>query len=224
MIVVYKVCILLGVLLLVYLSTLVLIRTIADNIKDRKLNIHTKGFRSWEKGSLYNRAESTPYLALESLVQKYKFTDKDSLVDFGAGKGRVSIFIHHRCGIPVTGVELNELTYEDAVDNVNSYLDKYGINTGIKIEKEYAEKYKIKNDENKFFFFNPFNVVIFKEVVENILENAKEHGKEIDIILYYPIDEYVDFLKDTPLKLYKNIKTHGAIFPSEHFRIYKFIP
>ena len=94
----------------------------------------------------------------------------------------------------------------------------------IKIEKEYAEKYKIKDDENKFFFFNPFNVVIFKEVVENILENTKEHDKEIDIILYCPIDEYVDFLKDTPLKLYENIKTHGAIFPSEHFKIYKFIP
>ena len=107
---------------------------------------------------------------------------------------------------------------------MNSYLDKYGINAEIKIEKEYAEKYKIKDDENKFFFFNPFNVVIFKEVVENILENAKERGKEIDIILYYPIDEYVDFLKDTPLKLYENIKTHGAIFPSEHFKIYKFIP
>jgi len=41
MIIAYKVCILLGVLLLVYLGTLVLIRTIADNIKDRELNIHT---------------------------------------------------------------------------------------------------------------------------------------------------------------------------------------
>lgn len=215
------------ILLYIYFTYFMLIRIFTNKRYDKKLNINTRGIRSWGRNSLYHRTESTPYLALESFAKEYKFNETDRLVDFGAGKGRVSIYIHNKLNLNVTGVELNNLTYKDAIKNVNNYLYKYGHckNVNLSIQLESAENYKIKKDDNKFFFFNPFNVVIFERVIDNIVENAIKNNKEVEIILYYPTKKYVNFLNtNNNFKLVKQIKTHGSIFPKEKISIYRFIP
>lgn len=192
---------------------------------DRVFGINTRGLRSWERGSLYNRTESTPYLALSSLAQEYEMSPQDKLVDFGCGKGRVAIFLHNKFNISVTGVELNPATYDEAIENINSYMNMYGENDKLTLSSDYAEEYEIKDDENKFFFFNPFDVSIFKKVVNNIVKNADEHNKEVEIILYYPLNTYKKFLKnETPFQLKQKIKASGAIGYREKFLIYKYKP
>lgn len=211
-----------------YSMTSLYIRDFWNKKYDKGLNIKTTGLRSWGKGSLYNRTESTPYLALNSLIEKYSMLPTDGLVDFGCGKGRVAIFLHHNYEILTTGIELNDLTYDEAVVNVENYstLNNIDVNDSkVKIEKEYAEKYIIKENENKFFFFNPFDVSIFEKVISNIIEDSIYSNKEVELIVYYPIKSYRDFLEnDTPFQLSRKIKAQGSIGFKEKFLIYKFNP
>lgn len=202
----------------VYLVTALIVRAIVNKIYDRKLGINTTGTRSWKKNVLYNRTESTPYLALKQFAKRYEFSKGDHLVDFGCGRGRVAIFLNRFCGVPVTGIELHELTYLELKKNVANI----STNT-ITLKKEKAEEYKIKDEDNKFFFFNPFHKIIFGIVVENILKNAKRNNKEVEIILYYPLNSFKKIV-EKDFQLTQVIKPKGSIIFREKFLIYKFNP
>lgn len=211
--------------LFAYSMYLLIRRRLANKRYDQMFGINTGGLRNWDKKGIYNRTESTPYLALNSFTNEYKMNPEDGLVDFGCGKGRVALFLYDRYKINVTGIELNELTYNEAIDNIESYGNKHDTNCKVNIEMQFAEDYQIKTHENKFFFFNPFDVSIFKKVVQNIIKDAKTNSKEVEIILYYPLGSYRKFLSnETPFKLSQKIKAQGAIGFREKFLVYKFTP
>lgn len=44
---------------------------------------------------------------------------------------------------------------------------------------------------DKFFFFNPFSVEIFKSVLANIIDSYYENQREMLVMCYYPSDEYL---------------------------------
>ncbi|HLR52268.1 MAG TPA: class I SAM-dependent methyltransferase [Candidatus Avamphibacillus sp.] len=184
----------------------------AERKIDRTLGIKTTGIREWEEHTdFYNRYEATPYKALDKLFQKYKLTNNDQVVDFGSGRGRVSFYIHHRFNIPVTGIEMNDKTYEEALYNKAVYRQKNKhLKAPIRFEYGLAEHYNIDAKDNRFYFFNPFSVEIFGEVVSNILKSVEQTERSVDIILYYPLPEFKKYLKKkTPFKLINKVKTHG---------------
>lgn len=188
---------------------------------DQLLNIRTTGIREWKKESnLYNRYEATPYVALKKLLQVYKIDGNDRLVDFGSGRGRVSFFIHHHHRIPVTGVEMNDQTFDEALNNKLSYrLKAKHIPAPIAFDYGLAENYDVADTDNLFYFFNPFSVKIFKKVIQNIMQSVERKKRQVDIILYYPLNEYKQFLKqNTPFQLINRIKT-----PSGHGKYGKFV-
>ena len=151
----------------------------------------------------YNRYEATPYIALDKLFETYSLDKTDELVDFGCGRGRVIFYIHNRFGIPVTGIEAHDKTYEEALRNKNAYLHRAKhIKAPIRILYGPAENYEIKPTENRFYFFNPFSIKIFRKVINNILDSVKEHPRSVDLLIYYPTAIYKQFLrKDTYLRL-----------------------
>ena len=48
-------------------------------------------------------------------------------MDFGCGRGRVAFYIHNKFHIPVTGIEINDKTYGEALDNKLRYRQKQNI-------------------------------------------------------------------------------------------------
>src|SRR5690554_1033329 len=91
---------------------------------DRKLGIKTTGLREWDGHHHYNRYEATPYKALEMLSKSYSLKEHNRLVDFGCGKGRVAFYMNKHFQIPVIGIEANEKTYNEALENKLSYRRK----------------------------------------------------------------------------------------------------
>ena len=78
---------------------------------------------------------------------------------------------------------------------------------GIEFLNIFAEKYKISSTDNKFYFFNPFSVQLFMKVINNILISLEKSPRDIDLILYYPSDEYIYYLENyTGFLLYKEIE------------------
>lgn len=178
---------------------------------EKLLNIKTSGQQKiFNKSLHYNRYEPTSYSVLEILSKHYIFTAEDNIVDFGCGKGRLNFYINHFFDSTVTGIEMNTFFYKEAIDNKRDYLKKHKnkINK-INFLNYFAEKYNINPSDNKFYFFNPFSIQIFIKVIGNILTSIEEYERTVDVILYYPSDDYIYFLENnTPFVLLNEIKLH----------------
>lgn len=173
------------------------------------LNIHTSGNqKGFNELIHYNRYEPTAYYVLEALLHNYPLLESDNVVDFGSGKGRLNFFLNYFFNSSVEGIEMNKYYYQESLDNKKSYLAKHKKDTDrIHFTNCIAEEYKIKPTDNKFYFFNPFSVQIFIKVVTNILYSVIDYNRVIDLILYYPSDDYIYYLEDyTMFSLIKEIK------------------
>ncbi|MDM5328576.1 methyltransferase [Neobacillus sp. CF12] len=193
---------------------------------DELLNIETEGNqRGYNKSFHYHRYEPTPYSALEKLFAEYELTSSDHIVDFGCGKGRLNFFIHHLFQSSVTGVEMNEKLFEEALENKASYLIKAKENKGkIQFHCCLAEKYEIHPLDNTFYFFNPFTIPIFWKIINNILVSVEEFKREVDVILYYPSEDYIYYLENhTSFELIKEVQLPGLYENNgnERFLIYR---
>ena len=190
---------------------------------DRRLGIKTVGLRERDGRSHYHRYEATPYEALDSLFQAYRFRKTRRVVDFGCGRGRVAFYIHHHFHVPVVGIEEHDKTYEEALDNKSSYRQRARhIKAPIRLKYGLAEHYEVKPTDNCFYFFNPFSGKVFKKVVRNILQSIERDTRSADMILYYPTREYKRVLKHkTPFRLLNKVRLQGVSDPQEKFLIYR---
>lgn len=193
---------------------------------DRNLHIRTVGLREWGKeANKYNRYEATPYAALEQLCETYSFNEGDQLIDFGCGRGRVAFYIHDRFNIPVTGVEAHDTTFEEALINEEMYRkSRAHLDAPLLFEFALAEQYDVADDYNKFFMFNPFSVHIFKKVITNIVKSHERHPRTIELILYYPMNDFIHYLRTrTSFELINKIKVrngeHGSYGRFEIYRL-----
>ncbi len=193
---------------------------------DALLNIKT---REEQKGFLksmhYHRYEPTPYQALDTLFEDYVITSNDRVVDFGCGKGRLNFYIQHFFHATVVGIEMNEQFFRDAMSNRESYLKKHHRGKEkIHFHCCLAEDYEIDSLDNRFYFFNPFSVQIFMKVVHNILQSVEKVQRRVELILYYPANEYVYFLENqTAFTLKQEVPLPGLIERNfnERFLIYE---
>jgi SAM-dependent methyltransferase len=192
---------------------------------DELLNIETEGNqRGYNKSFHYHRYEPTPYHALEKLFAEYEITSSDHIVDFGCGKGRLNFFIHYLFHASVTGVEMNEKLYEEAMENKANYLIKAKNKGEIQFQCCLAEKYEINPLDNTFYFFNPFTIPIFWKIINNILVSVEKSKREVDVILYYPSEDYIYYLENhTLFEIIKEIQLPGLFEnnANERFLIYR---
>ena len=138
---------------------------------DKMLKIKTTGRDDSHADAFCYPYEPTPYCVLERLANSGLIQKKQKVLDYGTGKGRVCIF---------AGAEQNR---ENAVS---------GARTQFVLAN--AESYEVPSDVSFCYFFNPFSVEILKRVVARILESYYENPRPIQLMLYYPSDEYVSFL------------------------------
>src|SRR5690606_1389106 len=164
---------------------------------DRRLGIKTVGLREWDGHDQYHRYEPTPYKALERLFQAYRFRKGDRVVDFGCGRGRVTFSIHNRFHVPVVGIEAHAKTFEEALINKRAYRRKAKhIAAPIKLKFGLAERYEVQPEDNCFYFFNPFSHRVFEKVMGNIMKSVAKAPRKIDVILFYPVPEYKEILRE----------------------------
>ena len=187
---------------------------------DELLHINTSGTQTgFYKSFHYHRYEPTPYWILEKLVDEYDIASEDHIVDFGCGKGRLNFFIHYKTGANVKGIEMNEQFLNEAKENLKGYI--HNKTERIQFYRCLAEEYKVQSTDNKFYFFNPFTIQIFRQVITNILLSVEEEYREVDLILYYPSDDYIYYLENqTVFELYKEIVLNQSN-PFERILVYR---
>ena len=192
------------------------------------LNIKTSGKQDLNETSIhYNRYEPTDYSSLEKFFSEYSLKETDSIIDFGSGKGRLNFFINNKFNAKVTGIEMNTFFYNEALKNKSSYIEcskKY--ENKISFINCLAEEYSIKDEDNIFYFFNPFSLQIFMKVLENILTSFCKCSRQIDIIIFYPSTDYIFFLENSTLfNLVLELKLDNfKNDPNERFLVYRLSP
>ncbi|WEG10930.1 class I SAM-dependent methyltransferase [Pullulanibacillus sp. KACC 23026] len=197
-----------------------------DSDYDKHLHIKTESRKLYDRSDLhYYPYEPTPYSALDELVRRFEVKDGDRIVDFGCGKGRILFYIHHFFKVQVAGVEKNERLYRNAEENLESYKKRHRVKEGdVRLYNCLAEDYPVNSNDNHFYFFNPFSIEIFRTIIWNILQSYEKAPRDIEVLLYYPSEAYIDFLENqTPFKLKKEIVLKGLYETDvqERFLIYR---
>lgn len=153
---------------------------------ERLLKIRTSGRDDTCSGQYYYRYEPTPYSVLERLAETGYISKKNTLLDYGCGKGRVSFFMSWQTRCRSIGIEYDERMCRCFEKNLNKAVS----GTRVILHKMYAQEYVVPPSADRCYFFNPFSLEIFCEVLERIRESWYEYPRRILLFFYYPSDEY----------------------------------
>jgi SAM-dependent methyltransferase len=196
-----------------------------EHYYEKLLNIRTRDDQKTSNQSIhYHPYEPTPYVALEQLIEKYEVQSSDHIVDFGCGKGRLLFFLHHTRGAKVKGIEMNSTFYEEASQNLKNYAKRHRLQHAISLVNSFAEEYGIEPSDNRFYFFNPFSIKVFMKVINNILISVEKWPREVEIVLYYPSEDYIYYLENqTSFELKTEIPVEGFYQQNqnERFLVYR---
>ncbi len=157
---------------------------------DAELHIDTIGRDEKYSDAHVHPYEPTTYSVLERLAESGLIGADDHLLDYGSGKGRVPIYMNHKIGCRVTGIECMEEFHEDALHN----LETYGDEEDIDFVCARAQDYSVPDDVTAAFFFNPFSVSIMRSVLDRLLESYDRNPRYIRMFFYYPSDAYIAYL------------------------------
>ena len=132
----------------------------------KKLNI---GSPNVVNAEIYQGAN---YYLLEGLFERLrKLTSATAIIDIGCGKGRALAVAMHYGFTKLMGIEFSEDLCRKAKQNVPS----------AEIICVDAAEYKFSGNEEVYFFFNPFNEIVMKKVVLNIISSRPKHASVIYI-------------------------------------------
>lgn len=154
---------------------------------DKELNIETCDRDDRHEDNEHRAYEPTPYDVLDLLIDSGYIGASDHVVDMGGGKGRACIYIADQLGCKATGIEYDADIFVQALENLKNMKS----NAHVDFINQSAEKYEILEDENVFFFFNPFSEKILETVLANIEKSYCRNPREIKLIFYYPTLEFV---------------------------------
>ena len=141
---------------------------------EQVLQIKTAGRDDSRSDAEHHPYEPTDYCVLERLANSGYITKQNTLIDYGSGKGRVSIFMANQTRCHSIGIEYDERLYERAIVNT----------------------YTLPDTVDRCFFFNPFALHTIKRVLGNIFDSLYHHPREILLFFYYVNEEVENFLNN----------------------------
>ena len=185
-----------------------------ENNWDHLLQISTAGRDDKNSDEYRYPYEPTPYCVLERLADSGLIGEKDILLDYGCGKGRVGFFLSHQVGAKTIGIEYDSRIYEQALKNRQS------AKATADFVMSRAEEYEVPPDVNRCYFFNPFSVEILHTVIARIIESWYDQPREIFLFFYYPSDEYISYLMTVDqLEFYDEIECDDLFVADPRERI-----
>lgn len=159
---------------------------------EQVLQIKTTGRDDSRSDTGHHPYEPTDYCVLERLANSGYITKQNTLIDYGSGKGRVSIFMANQTRCHSIGIEYDERLYERSIVNGESPAAKNRVSFVL----DDAATYTLPDIVDRCFFFNPFALHTIKRVLGNIFDSIYYHPREILLFFYYVNEEVENFLNN----------------------------
>ncbi|RNI34211.1 class I SAM-dependent methyltransferase [Hanamia caeni] len=159
-----------------------------DTIKINRLHDEKIDSENLSHASIY---QASNYYLIEKAFEYLKQENVNhALVDFGCGRGRILVVAAHYGFKAITGIDFSTMLCIEAEANVEKISTLF---PGIQFEVICADaaSYQIRNYQNCFFFFNPFDEVVLLKVVKNILDSIKKFPRKIYVIYLNPVHKEV---------------------------------
>ena len=157
---------------------------------DKLLRIKTNGRDDTNAGQYCYPYEPTPYAVLERLANTGLIRKGNTLLDYGCGKGRVDFFLSYQTRCKSIGIEYDERIWKRAQEN----REKAASAGRVSFQLANAECFKVPEEVDRIYFFNPFSLEILQKVIARILDSYYEKMRPIQLYFYYPSDEYISYL------------------------------
>lgn len=173
--------------------------TVKHEIKgEKKYNINTIKLNNLKrltiKGTNADRAaiyQGANYYLLENVFEYLQSINANkSIIDFGCGKGRVLAVAAYYGYEKITGLDFAKELCDEARKNIAFVQQKFPEKI-FNVIYVNAVDYKIGNDTNVFFFFNPFDEVVMLAVVKNILQSLKSNPREAYVLYLNPLHKEI---------------------------------
>jgi hypothetical protein len=190
------------------------------NLKDLTVTSVNKG-----RGSAYQPSRVVPLRMLFERLEPM-MPDDAVLLDLGCGKGRVLMVAAGFAFREARGVEFARELCDVARKNCDAYARASGTRTRLEVVEADVLDYAIRPDENVFFFFNPFDDVMMRRIVDNIAASVEAAPRKVLILYYNPrfesaVEQQERFSKLADLRfwgyhfaVYSNAEDGAAVRPS----------
>ena len=142
------------------------------------LEIESKNIQRGEK------YQPTHAMQLRNLFRKLQIPRDKTIVDLGSGKCRVLLVAAEYGFKKVRGIEFSKELCRIANQNFISFSKSYPNGTKFDIIQADVEEYQIRDDEDIFYLFNPFDDVILSKVLNKIINSIKKRNRKVWIIYF----------------------------------------
>ncbi|MBQ3860980.1 MAG: class I SAM-dependent methyltransferase [Clostridia bacterium] len=163
---------------------------LSEKQADRRWRIRTCGRDTQAEDAHHSPYEPTPYAVLDRIAESGFIGRDNLLVDYGCGRGRVSLMLSHLTGCRSLGIDFNPFLLAAAEDNRASFT---GSADALFLLRD-AERFDPPADADRFYFFNPFSPEILRSVLNRIAGSWYAAPRPMRLLFYYPSDEYVRLL------------------------------
>ncbi len=145
----------------------------------------------------------TNYYLLKNVFSNLRLNFSESnFVDYGAGKGRAMLFASQYGFKKVKGIEFSRELSQICQRNIRTYLKKKKQFFDYQILNMDAVNYQVQNEDNVFYFYNPFTERVMENVLVNIDESLKK--KKRDIALIYVNSDFSEYFQRRYRQTYFN--------------------
>jgi len=154
---------------------------------DRLRTISIKG-DNLDHASIYQA--SNYYILEKGFHYLRSINANNNFTDFGCGKGRALVVAAHFEFKDITGIDFAKALCMQAEQNINHAKLLYP-SANFNIVCDDVVNYRIKKEQNVFFFFNPFDDVVVTRVVRNILASLKEESRKVYVMYINPVHKEI---------------------------------
>lgn len=140
-----------------------------DELFDQLLGVKTFGYKKVDEYDLQSPHckfdyMPTDYKTVFSLLKRVNIGGNSVVVDYGSGLGRVVFAAAYLGAESSWGVEFDEELFQASKSNSASFR----FSNKVTFVHQDASSFKIPNDANIFFFFNPFGYATMADVIKRI--------------------------------------------------------
>ena len=126
------------------------------------------------------------YTLLEQSLEQIDPVNRKHFLDIGCGKGRAMCVAAVAGFTRVSGVDFSAAFCREAIANLAIIKQRLPATQFLVAEQD-AARYAIPGDTDCIFLFNPFDEMIMKKVVNNILKSLQTHPRIINVIYANPL-------------------------------------